>query len=292
MEVVKMCSFSNEIIPLVQRISTVKARGQVDKWLAELEIQMRLSLRQQIEDALKEYPTRDIEEAIAQYPNQAILCSDFITWTAKLETAITESGKMDSLKDENETYIQKLSKLVLDEQDKERTKLFANLILSQGYIRIVIEELEDKGVTSCGEFSWMSRLRYYWKENVPMNGGGDEEIMVSSVEIQMMFSQLNYGYEYLHSYTRLVMTPPTERCYRILLMAMDLHQGGLVSGETATGKTETVKDLARAAAKQCVGFNCSENLNYSAFAKFLKGLASCGAWSCFDEFHRIDVQVR
>ena len=50
-----MCSVSDEVIPLVRPISTVKARGQVDKWLAELEIQMRLSLRQQIDNALKVY---------------------------------------------------------------------------------------------------------------------------------------------------------------------------------------------------------------------------------------------
>ena len=41
----------------------------------------------------------------------------------------------------------------------------------------------------------------------------------------------------------------------------------------------------------CLVFNCSEQIEYRVMTRIFSGVVQCGAWTCLDEFNRINVEV-
>ena len=289
-DVVGMVSSDGEQVPFSNTIFPADAKGMVEKWLLQVEKQMIQSLRDIMSKGVKAYHESELQEWITKWPGQVVSCARSINWTAEVSDAIEKGTPV--LK----KYLKTFHDQIINNVDMVRQglspifrKILQSMIILDLYFKTVMERLIKNGVSDVEDFTWVSNLRYYLIKDPNQKPGSESGS--DNVAAKMIHTTVDYGFEYLGNSSRLVMTPLTERCLRTLMCALKLKLGGAPTGPSGSGKSESVKDLAKAVAKQCVVFNCSDGIDFHAMAKFLKGLAQSGAWSCFDEFNRIDMDV-
>ncbi len=153
------------------------------------------------------------------------------------------------------------------------------MLIIDVHARDIIDGFVRDSILDTREFEWESQLRFYWVREP------DELI------IRQCTGDFGYGYEYMGLNGRLVITPLTDRIYLTITQGLSMYLGNAPAGPAGTGKTETVKDLAKAMGLLCVVTNCGEDMDFKAIGKNLNGLCQSGAWGCFDEFNRIDASV-
>uniref|UniRef100_A0A670K7B3 Dynein axonemal heavy chain 6 n=1 Tax=Podarcis muralis TaxID=64176 RepID=A0A670K7B3_PODMU len=255
----------------------ILAMGNVEDWLGKVEEAMFASLRRLSKAAIADYQTKErVHWVVAGHPSQVTRLILRTYWFFELVMGLKFSispkylllGRLNAL-----------ASLVRGILPKLHRNIITALITIDVHARDIVTELVKQKVDSVDNFDWQRQLRYYW------------DLDLDNCVARMALSQYTYAYEYLGACPRLVITPLTDRCYLCLMGALQLDLGGAPAGPAGTGKTETTKDLAKALAIQCVVFNCSDGLDYKMMGRFFSGLAQSGAWCCFDEFNRIDIEV-
>ena len=320
-EIDALISAEGEHVALASGV--VQAKGAVETWLALLEKAMVSSLMDHMKHAATSYRPKDrvpwmlsVNQGspsgstaggvpplpVTGIPAQCIQAVDMLRWTAEVEEAFlamrTEPSAMSAYFDRYAAQIIEMVGVVRSALSAAQRALVGTLLVVDVHNRDAIERLVRGKVTTASDFVWTSQLRYYVDTRVDEDddaasgyGRSVSAAMPYKVEVRHVDASFPYAFEYIGNAPRLVLTPLTDRAFLTCTSALRMHLGGAPQGPAGTGKTESVKDLGKALARQVVVFNCSDGLNTNMMSQMFAGLAQTGAWACFDEFNRIELSV-
>ncbi|XP_059574595.1 dynein axonemal heavy chain 2 isoform X3 [Alligator mississippiensis] len=283
-EAMGMCSLDGEYVEFSH---PVLLEGPVEEWLCDVERTMRWTLRDLLRNcrlALKKMLTKR-DKWVKEWAGQLVIAASQMQWTADVTKCLLtckERGDrkfLKVMKKKQVSLLHRYSEALRGSLPKLLRLKVVALVTVEVHARDVIDRLHRCPVPEPSAFDWLSQLRLYWDKDT------------DDCVIRQTNAHFPYGYEYLGTAPRLVITPLTDRCYITLTTALHLHRGGSPKGPAGTGKTETVKDLGKALGMYVIVVNCSEGLDYKSMGRMYSGLAQTGAWGCFDEFNRINVEV-
>ncbi|CAH8443146.1 unnamed protein product [Heterobilharzia americana] len=235
--------------------------GKVEEWLTSMENEMQHTNRLLTKKAIFYYCNQKSRVAwMFDYQGMVVLAASQIWFTWEVEDVFQsfKQGYQMAMKDFNKKLEFQLNEIIYqirnDLTPNDMKKLETVLIIDV-HAKHIVEKFIRDSIMVPDDFAWESQLRFYWVCK------SDELI------IRQCSAEFEYGYEYFGLNGRLVITPLTDRIYLTLTQALSLCLGGAASGSTGTGKTETVKDLAKALGYLCIVTNCGENMDCKVIYK-------------------------
>ena len=264
--------------------TNVNVEGPIESWMTACENEMHNSLRTITKEGVFVYASNKRTEWLKMVLGMVGLVGSQIWWTWETEDTfrqVLEGNKyaMKELESRLTGQLNDLVAMVRDKLDGITRKKVNTLLIIDVHARDIVDGFVRESILNAKEFAWESQLRFYWDRDV------------DDCVIKQCTGKFRYGYEYMGLNGRLVITPLTDRCYMTLTQALTFKLGGSPAGPAGTGKTETTKDLAKSLALPCFVINCGDGLDYKAMASIFSGLVQVGAWGCFDEFNRINIEV-
>jgi dynein heavy chain, axonemal len=229
--------------------------GPVESWMTACEDEMHVSLRDITKEGVFHYAKHERTAWLVMVLGMVGLVGSQIWWTWEVEDTFRQAkeGNKYAMKDLESKLTGQLNDLVAmvrDKLDGITRKKVNTLLIIDVHARDIVDGFVRESVLNAKEFAWESQLRFYWDRDV------DDCI------IRQCTGKFRYGYEYMGLNGRLVITPLTDRCYMTLTQALTFKLGGSPAGPAGTGKTETVKDLAKSLALPCFVINCGDGLDY------------------------------
>lgn len=161
LDVTVMKSSEGEEVILDDVISTSKARGQVEKWLLDLEKSMKKSIRNQIMKSFEAYNSTERHQWVLDFPGQSIQSISTTFWTLEITECFMQENPIEALK----VYYEKCNEqighivdLVRGELPLQNRITLGALVVLDVHGRDVLADLIEKETQKDNDFNWLSQV--------------------------------------------------------------------------------------------------------------------------------------
>lgn len=161
LDVTTMRSSEGEEIDLVDVISTSKARGQVEKWLLELEGDMKKSVHRKIKESFENYPESIRHEWVLCWPGQCVQSISLTYWTAEITNSLLSDDPIQSMQEyfvKCKEQISKIVELVRGALSAQNRITLGALVVLDVHARDTLQDLISLKVRKSNDFSWLSQV--------------------------------------------------------------------------------------------------------------------------------------
>lgn len=223
---------------------------------------MRRTLRHQLKNAFEDREKTQVKEWLFKWPAQIISLIEEIKGTVDVEQAISQ-GKMEQYAKQRKDFMNLIVDMIRKSNSELERSTLSTLIIHGVHTSDKVSVMVNLQTSSLDDFVWQSHPRYYCtylnssqvdpdldldlveEDQLYTSDFSKTDVVINGCKLKILTNCIRYEFEYIGNGPRLVITPLTDRCFRTLFSAYKFQYGGACEGPAGTGKTESVKDLAK-----------------------------------------------
>lgn len=286
--IIALTSPEGERLELKTPVSLIK-HHELTQWLAELEIEIRMTLSALITESIKavELLSQDkdillkIGELIEITPNQVLVVAFQVYFARRLGAVMNEKDLSGT-----PAFYTDLVKTLATLTGRSTTYLGRRKIES-----LIIEIIHHRDIVDTLRDLKPSERMVVWNTQQLVFHNPNSKDSLLRLTIKQGRFEFNYGFEYQGVIERLAFTPLIDKCFLSMTQALAQKLGGSPFGPAGTGKTESIKALGHNLGRMVMVFCCDDQFDFQSMGRIFLGLCKVGCWGCFDEFNRLDPKI-
>ena len=292
-ELTHVISAAGERLALKEPVSFTKCKGQLDKFLNQLEAVLKATMTQVIVDNVKDFNGLEVQ-SLAQAPSQVIVLAVQIFCTGQIDAAFEQSvsagaSELGQLLSEAgqrmDLFIERLRNQLTLKASSEKVPIYRltaeSIALAAMHYTDLLDDMKTSSPASAA-LTWESWIKFRWIEKEK-----DRRI-----QVQILDMEFEYGMEYMGRPARMMGYREMKQLALVVSSALHRQLTGIVVTIHSQMGAELLDSLSQCLGQRLVRLDCSSrSMNIGDILRYLRGATTCGMWLCYEKIDSMRSSV-